>query len=1057
MEFGKNRVQYQNFFWSYYKYKKFNIYFYTDGKEIADYTAQSANKNLIEFEDFFDYEITTKFDIVVYNSYHQALQSNLAHVGEEQQNNASVTRLLGNKLCVYYDGTRENLDKSIRSGIASIMINKVIYGENLADIVKSSATTSLPDWYYYGLISMLSQENNSLFIDQLKDGLALHRYNNFNGLHGEDARIAGHSIWQYIAETYGWDNAMRVIQMTKAMHSVEEAMIFVLGKTTENLIKDWKNTQSKIFNDTNTVVNDKEFTLPIKTKKKYQYNAIKISPNNEFIAYSTIESGKNKLYLYSTKDHKKKRIFKNGYAIGIPADLNYPIFTWHPSANSEFISIFFEKKGEIHWWLYNVKDKSITKSKIQYFSQIMDAEYSPDGKKFVMSAVHQGKSDIYVYDVAARSQEIITNDFFDDLHPQFIDGGRRIIFSSNRNNDTLNAGGNKNELFSNNFDLYVYDYASKKSTRFENQVLKKASTTEYSNELFPLELRPGEFTYVSDQNNTYNRFTGKFDSAITHIDTSIHYRYFTHNTPVSNYHRGIIYQSANGNNITQIMKFHGKTFLMNIPKNKMQQAAHSPSVVKNLSIPTVNRDSSKAIYSEQEIHRSRKNEIEKFRNDSDFVDVSNYIFEDDVNSGKTKIDSVVTQQTSVAAKKNNKAMEHNYDPAFQIDEVSLEFTNNYLNPVYQAYTGGPLANPGLSPLITFGTSDLLEDYFVKGAARFAGVRNNEILVSFENRQKQLDKEYALYRRVTSSKSKGVSWENVTYEATYKLTYPMDIVNRWRASATLRYDDQIALSKDDISLNTKNIQTYRTVLRAEYVHDATRVKDVNILLGERFKTFGEYYQNIQNWNKNTFILGFDYRKYISVHKNIIWANRIAGSSSLGTEQLLYYLGGVDGWILPKFNPQLDPSQLPSGQNYTFQTLASHMRGFTQNARNGNNFIVINSELRFPIIKYLYSKPLKSAWLRNLQLTGFADVGTAWGGWNPFSPNNSLNNKTYNLGGNSYTGVVNVKTQRDPLIGGIGFGLHTTLWGYYVRADWAWGIEDSAIKKDNVFYLSLNYDF
>jgi hypothetical protein len=41
--------------------------------------------------------------------------------------------------------------------------------------------------------------------------------------------------------------------------------------------------------------------------------------------------------------------------------------------------------------------------------------------------------------------------------------------------------------------------------------------------------------------------------------------------------------------------------------------------------------------------------------------------------------------------------------------------------------------------------------------------------------------------------------------------------------------------------------------------------------------------------------------------------------------------------------------------------------------------------------------------------------------------------------------------------LGFGLRTLLWGYHIRADWAWGIEDGTFKKNKVFYLSLNYDF
>ncbi len=46
MSFGKNRVQYKEFFWTYYKYEKYDIYFYLGGKELALYTAKYLDDNL---------------------------------------------------------------------------------------------------------------------------------------------------------------------------------------------------------------------------------------------------------------------------------------------------------------------------------------------------------------------------------------------------------------------------------------------------------------------------------------------------------------------------------------------------------------------------------------------------------------------------------------------------------------------------------------------------------------------------------------------------------------------------------------------------------------------------------------------------------------------------------------------------------------------------------------------------------------------------------------------------------------------------------------------------
>jgi len=47
MEFGRSRVQFNQFFWTYYKFKRFDTYFYLNGKELAVHTAKYATKELI--------------------------------------------------------------------------------------------------------------------------------------------------------------------------------------------------------------------------------------------------------------------------------------------------------------------------------------------------------------------------------------------------------------------------------------------------------------------------------------------------------------------------------------------------------------------------------------------------------------------------------------------------------------------------------------------------------------------------------------------------------------------------------------------------------------------------------------------------------------------------------------------------------------------------------------------------------------------------------------------------------------------------------------------------
>ena len=200
-------------------------------------------------------------------------------------------------------------------------------------------------------------------------------------------------------------------------------------------------------------------------------------------------------------------------------------------------------------------------------------------------------------------------------------------------------------------------------------------------------------------------------------------------------------------------------------------------------------------------------------------------------------------------------------------------------------------------------------------------------------------------------------------------------------------------------------------------------------------------------RNTFNFGADARYYLPIYRNFIWAVRGAADFSWGNQKLIYYLGGTDGWIGPKFNNNNQPAP---DNTYAFQSLALNLRGHRQNAANGNNALVINSELRLPVFTTLFNKPINNAFLRNFQLVQFLDLGTAWNGQfrNIDRPNSvygfppvQVELKTGGLG---------------PFLGGYGFGARSTLLGYFLRLDAGWPM-GVFFKGRPQWYVSMGIDF
>jgi outer membrane protein assembly factor BamA len=93
------------------------------------------------------------------------------------------------------------------------------------------------------------------------------------------------------------------------------------------------------------------------------------------------------------------------------------------------------------------------------------------------------------------------------------------------------------------------------------------------------------------------------------------------------------------------------------------------------------------------------------------------------------------------------------------------------------------------------------------------------------------------------------------------------------------------------------------------------------------------------------------------------------------------------------------------------------------------------------------------LNDFQLIGFFDAGSAWSGYLPGNNEENAYNK-YELRRGSITMIIDVA--RPSVVAGYGFGLRTSILGYFLRFDWAWGIEGHVVLP-KVFYFSLGMDF
>jgi hypothetical protein len=1069
-EFGKNRVQYDGFNWQYYRFKKYETYFYEGGRDLAEYTARVAENYITQTEKDFDFFVEDRIQFVIYKKLSQFKQSNVGIIDNEQYNIGGVSQIFGSKVFLYFDGSYTNLETQIKAGISEVFLNQIVYGSNWREVLKNSSLMVFPEWYMKGLISYRSRGWTPEIQNRIKDGISTGKFKKFNKLQGDEAILAGHAIWHYIAETYGASVIPNIITMARLSRNIESGFLFVLGMSIRSLSKEYQAYYEDKFSAHDRVTNSiPESEVKIKTRKNRVYMHFKISSDGENIAYVTNQMGQYKVYLYNINTKKKKLLYKGDKKLDRINDYSFPVLGWHPSGKT--LSFFSEYKGKIILHQYDLEEQLLETQTVFLLDKILSFAYAPNGRQMVLSAVHRGRSDLYLYNVGPNTQKKLTDDPYDDLSPAFVGNTGNIVFASNREDDTLRQKV-EIKLMPTNYDIFILDPAN-------NNTLQRVTNTPNMSEKMPSS-NDSTLYFLAVYNGTINRFAAYFDSTISHVDTSIHYNYYYASKPVSNYRKNIEeYQIENKKrNYSKIVFDKGKyrLFLNKLEDSELPKELENKLENKSEKIKTETQP-----FIAFPIKPDTLLELGE-------IDINNYLFNEEPNSEMKVKKKVVTIGNENDSKKKSKmgiAVENSQADTSEVEEFKLtqqrryflsflndnsitQLNSNFINGQYQIFNGGPYVSPGLGAVVRFGISDIMEDHKIYGGIRIGG-NGMEYFMGYQNLARRLDKEVIATRR-ENRQTRGLSVYGFrTNELMYSIKYPFSEVASIRAVIGLRHDNVVPKATELSMLAQKPFNDYWGVAKLSYVFDNSRYRMLNIYYGTKIKFFAEYYQQAEKNNEvftfadnpyiglykdriHTVVFGMDLRRYQKIHRELIWVNRLAAGASLGSQKLIHYLGSVDDWIIlgnrERFNYE---QKIDYSQNYRFQTLASPMRGFNQNIRNGNNFAVVNTEIRWPIFKYFSQRPIKSAFISNFQIAGFADVGSAWNGLSPYSNENSLNKNEIIDGPITVT----LFNNNEPIVGGYGFGVRTKFLGYFVKADWAWGVVDRVVQKP-IFYLSLSLD-
>ncbi|MFD2571738.1 hypothetical protein ACFSUS_13920 [Spirosoma soli] len=1062
--FGKNRIQYRSFDWKIIRTSNFEIYYYQDGTQIANLTAQYAESEFDRITELLGYTPYNRIKIFLFNSPEELAQSN---IGLNSQGSLSSQEqdLSKSRVELAFTGDQVSFRRQIIRDISMLFVYDMLYGGSLKDALQSSLLLTLPDWFMPGIAAYIAEGNSLELDDYMRDVSLNHPVKKPSLLSGAEAERIGHSIWNYIVQKYGRDNVSNILNLTRIIRNEQSSISSTLGVPYNRFLREWREYYAGMANSVSQSYRSTADDFQIKVgsaDEKTSLVSLKLSPDKQFIAYTVLRDGKFNVEVVNTTNRKKLSVLSGGYRLdGQSSKTSTPLVAWQRDNNLLVITDELGRTNLYQFSDFEKRPKQQFKRQVNGLSQVVWMDASEDGASLVLSAERKGQNDLFLYSINRGSYQQITNDLYDDLYPSFVGRtARQVVFSSNRKQDTLGVDKGSYKTFREQLSLFSHEGGAR-------DLSLTRLTDSLSQAVQPIPADESTIYFLSDDKGIRNLYRlsteNKAISQLTAFPQSI--RLYDLN-PANG---GFVYSSLK--NGDEYVGFRSQLNLTQAVQAPPTQRASSQARVTTTNRPNpAKADTARAA----QTNRTATDSSAAGRNASGGlqpdpekrlalepgeVDTDNYQFDPEVLKAaeyrQRRSNTGVSPTITTAPPRNRRRENITIRGPFEYKGMF------HINDATSNWRIDPIRGFGYSQDVTL--TDQLENHVLRaGGFITTTLRNSDLFAEYSNLTHRIDFGARADRQTLYVPPEVGLLQKYRYNRfSVSASYPISVNSRFTVApfyAITRLIDLSSFAEPD------RVSDYAG-LRGEFVFDNTNKNGMNMIVGTRLKLRFEEYAGLRSASEGFRRLSLDLRHYQKIHRDLILATRFAFSQSGGPSPKQSTLGGMENWIGANqkepvgSNPLLVPNTILNEpprdyRNVFFLDFVAPLRGFRQGKLTGNSYMLFNAELRLPLIRYLYRGNITSNFLRNLQLVAFTDIGTAWAGTGPFSQQNTLNTEI--IGGGSIPFRAIVTNFKNPFLIGYGAGVRTMLFGYFVKFDYAWGLEDRTVGKP-IAYLTLGYDF
>jgi len=1008
--FGQNKVQYKEFDWSLISSPNFDVYYYGEDTQLAEFTAEVSEEAHEQISKHLRWTLKKRVSIIVYYSHNDFQQTNVIWQ-YMREGIGGVTELFKNRVVLPFEGDYEQFRHVIHHELVHAILNDMIYDGNIQSVITGRVKLRIPLWANEGLAEYLSMNWDTKADMTLRDLSINERMPTVKELESYMAYKGGQSIWRFIAEKYGREKIGEIITAMKMTQNAEKGIERALGMDYEDLTKQWhKYLKKEYWPDVigRDEIEDIAKRLTDHKKEKNYYNiSPAVSPDGSKIAVLSDRSGYFDIYVLDAIDGKEiRRLVKGNRSVDFEElKLLQPGISWSPDSKRIVIAAKAGKSDALY--LINVKTRK--KEKFTFnLDGIFTAAWSPDGNQLAFIGTKDGASDVYVYNIDEEKLTALTSDIYSDSEPSWNYDGSVLVFVSDRNGDI--AGLQPPEvIIEHDFsqkDIYAIDLSSGNISRI---------TDTDHNEDYPIWSHTEKNTlfYVSDDGGVWNIYRYKPDSdpvALTNILTGAFQLSLTEND--------------------DYLVFAGyadmgwDVYSMSHPLEK-----------DAMEVPPTRYIMNQDNVSEELIDLRRHKRSQWSTGRSTGRDYQGWIFAREYDHFNQPMETP-EEASADFVKDTTDLTDEGYVSKAYKTRFTLDLVNGYasFNNVF-----------GAQGMTMFAFSDILGDHQIYfGTEMVIDLKRSDYFFSYAYLTRPTDyyfsishiaNEYFLGYDMNGYQHRGLlrNFSLMSY-----LSHPFSRFMRVEGGLSYHYFSFSEWQEVNYyEFEEVSNEDFSVVLPVtSWVYDNTVYGYTGPIDGFRQNTTLVVSPGWGSKKMDFKTLKMDFRKYYKIGRYSSLAGRLTLGTSRGANKQKFYLGGLQNWIYGKGETDgvKDNSHfrndLLDGENdledVFFSEFVVPVRGRRYMEQVGSNVALANFEFRFPFLLAL-GVPEKFM-ISNLGSHLFFDIGTAWDKGSEFEES----------------------------IAGFGWGMKINMGYFLLRIDSAWDINESGYSKPQ-YYFSLGTDW